>query len=150
MMRGRCPRARAFGLALLLLGVGACPADDVGGEGSDDAPATGEALVCQPQPLYNELYSSCTGVQDCGRADYVCAYQVGTDPATAPAFCTGYCTLDVHCPAVGDCAATPICLTPSAGGTSVCALDCGDDRPCPEGMECLEDEDNGGVRYLCF
>jgi hypothetical protein len=72
------------------------------------------------------------------------------DPAVDPAYCTAYCTLDVDCPAVGSCTAAPICLTPGTGGSGVCALDCDEGRQCPEGMECLADESNGAVRYLCF
>jgi hypothetical protein len=137
-----------------VLGSDGCTSEDVqdGEDGEDDAPMTGTtgSPACDPRPAYPELYSSCTGTAACGSSDHICAYQVGMDPAMDPAYCTSYCTFDVECSAVGMCTAVPICLTPTGGGTGVCALDCADDMQCPEGMQCLEDMDNGGIRYLCF
>jgi hypothetical protein len=149
----------------LLIGTGACPSENEDADGAPDGPHTDgpdshgpdtggsdteAALTCDPRPAYPALYSSCSGVEICERSDYVCAYQQSMDPAVDPAYCTSYCTFDVECPPVGTCSAVPLCLTPLGGGTGVCALDCADDKQCPEGMECIEDEDSGGLRYLCF
>lgn len=146
-----------LGLALAWLGSDACV--DQRTEGDDDSepmPDTGEPMTdtgapaCDPRPEYPEVYASCTGMTSCGGGGRVCAYQAGMDPTMDPAYCTTYCTFSVECPAVGTCTAEPICLTPSGGGTGACALDCGEGKQCPEGMECLEDTDSGGIRYICF
>jgi len=127
---------------------------DEGTESGEDGEGTGHvadtgAPACDLPPEDPELYSSCTGMNTCD-GQGICAYQVDTDPAMDPAYCTSYCMFDLECPSVGTCTATPICLTPSGGGTGARALDCGDGKQCPEGMECLEDMDSGGIRYICF
>jgi hypothetical protein len=138
-----------LGLGLAWLCSEAC-VDQGGEDGEDDGPVTDTgAPACDPRPEYPELYSSCTGMTSCN-GERVCAYQVGMDPTMDPAYCTSYCMLDLECPSVGACTATPLCLTPSGSGTGACALDCGDGKQCPEGMECLEDMDSGGLRYICF
>jgi hypothetical protein len=149
-----------LGLAWLCGNTG-CASDGGKGDESNEAstssedeapttdPDTGASSACDPRPEYPEVYSSCTGMTTCD-GEGICAYQVGMDPAMDPAYCTSYCMFDLECPSVGACTATPICLTPSGGGTGACALDCGDGKQCPEGMECLEDMDSGGIRYICF
>lgn len=118
-------------------------------EGSEGDVTTGAAPACDPQPASPALYSSCTGTGSCS-GDLVCALPTGADPAVDPAYCTTYCTLGVECPTVGSCTAEPRCITQIGGGTGVCALDCSEGKLCPETMDCLEDMDSGGLRYLCF
>ena len=157
-MKATARSAWILALGLGWLCSGACTARDGKGDESDEGSEGSEGDVqatetgapsCAPRPEYPEVYSSCTGMNSCGGVG-VCAYQVGSDPAMDPAYCTSYCMFDVECPTIGTCTATPICLTQSGGGTGVCALDCGEGKECPEGMECLEDMDSGGIRYLCF
>lgn len=128
----------------------ACTTDG-GDEGSGEA-SDGESMAdganCEPQPTDGVLYASCRGAA-CNTG-LVCAYNEELGQAASPAYCTGYCTFSEQCEVVGLCTAEPMCIIPSNGNTGVCVLDCSDGKQCPEGMECLQDEDGGAIRYLCY
>lgn len=93
-------------------------------------------------PAPGEPFSGCIDKGDCD--DDWCLH-----PAGEAGFCTYACSGGVaSCEGVPGGTATPTCLP--VDGDEVCALDCGGNKSCPNGMRCEQIEANDEARSICF
>lgn len=141
----------ALTTSIALLGCTESADESSDGDGTADTADTTDTMAeaCGERPAFPELYSSCAGAGHCGASGLTCASQTGMDPVSNQAFCTQSCMNDEDCASVGDCSATAVCIIPG-GSVGVCALDCADNKQCPENMMCLSDLDPDMPRDLCF
>ncbi|NVB38360.1 hypothetical protein G6O69_11010 [Pseudenhygromyxa sp. WMMC2535] len=90
-----------------------------------------------------ESYASCNAAGECFN-DWCLR------PLDEPGFCTQACdpATPETCPDPGVGTATPVCVV--VGQDAACALDCGGERDCPEGMRCEQVDVEGSARSICF
>lgn len=106
----------------------------------------GAAVGCfQPDYL---VYAACGASETCHEAGLRACVLLPSLPGQ-PGYCAGGCAADSDCPAGQTGDAAPRCV--AVAEVSVCGLDCGEERTCPEGYVCLEVADAAmTARSLCF
>jgi len=113
---------------------------------SSDTDADDEEVGVQPQEA-GAVYSPCGAPGACAPLPY-CVFPDGE---------AGFCTQE--CTAPGDPSGCPddpgdlgraFCLDIGLPEARVCAIDCSDGLPCPEGMRCEEVETADGPQRACF
>lgn len=93
-------------------------------------------------------YAACRTSESCMDADLRACVTLPSVPEQ-PGFCAASCGVDGDCPAGQDGDAAARCVP--IAGEHVCALDCGDQRTCPEGYVCRDTQDeDAAARALCF
>lgn len=114
-------------------------------DGRAPGEAGGDADGARPD---DGMYAACELSEDCGDLEFC------VSPAEELGFCTDACNSandPSGCDPSPGGAAELTCLeigTPD--GRRVCALDCADDRSCPEGMRCERVQTTSGGRSICF
>ena len=134
-----CVRALALPLCVVLMGCGS----------SVPVTASGDTDDVGVQPVEpGAVYSPCGEPDACSPLPY-CVF-----PSGEQGFCTAECVgVDdpSGCPDDPGNLGRAFCLDiglPS--GQRVCAIDCGDGLPCPDGMRCEEVQTDAGPERACF